>query len=153
MSESIEKFWAACLKRNPEIPHDMEYQTWHFGDSPEMADELASLVMSGRKTATASLQAFNDLHPEMRPIMGVYSVVTDYAKAPLCVIQTTEIRETPFNEVGAEFAADEGEGDLSLEYWRRVHIEYFTKEAAANGLEFNSDSIICCERFKLVFAG
>lgn len=118
-----------------------------------MARELADLVVARRKTATASLKAFNDLYPEMRPVYGGWSVVTDFAGEPVCIIKTVELREVPFREVDAEFAADEGEGDLSLDYWRRMHWDYFTREAAANGLLFNEDSIICCERFKLPFAG
>jgi uncharacterized protein YhfF len=150
VSEAIEQFWAAFLDRKSHIPRDAGYQSWYFGDSPKMARELAALVVAGKKTASGSLKAFNDLHPDVSPIVGVYSIVTDYEGKPACVIQTTEIREVAFRDVDEAFAAAEGEGDLSLKYWRRVHAEYFTKEAAANNIEFNDDSIICCERFKLV---
>jgi uncharacterized protein YhfF len=153
VSDAVARFWAEFLDSNPTIPRNTAYQTWHFGDSHEMARELAGLVLAERKNATASLAAWNGLHPEMVPVVGVFSVVTDFEGVPLCVIVTTEIREIPFRDVDAEFAADEGEGDLSLEYWRRVHRDYFTREAAANGISFDEDSIICCERFKLVFAG
>jgi len=44
-----------------------------------------------------------------------------------------------------------GEGDQSLAYWRGVHAEYFSKEAVELGTEFCENSIICCERFRLVF--
>ena len=47
--------------------------------------------------------------------------------------------------------ADEGEGDLSLEYWRRVHRNYFEKESVQLGFEFDENSLICCERFKLLY--
>ena len=46
---------------------------------------------------------------------------------------------------------DEGEGDLSLDYWRRVHWDYFTKEAAANALDWMlataADGYTWVERF------
>jgi uncharacterized protein YhfF len=116
-----------------------------------MAAELASLVIEGKKTGTASLVRMNELQPENAPQPDGYSVVTDFNGRPLCVIRTTEIEHVPFEEVDARFAADEGEGDLSLDYWRRVHHDYFQKEAEANGFEFDERSMICCERFKLVF--
>ncbi|MEO7672651.1 MAG: hypothetical protein ABIU09_01065 [Pyrinomonadaceae bacterium] len=49
------EYWEAFLKNNTEIARDTPYQTWYFGDSAEMAAELAELVISGKKTATASL--------------------------------------------------------------------------------------------------
>ncbi len=150
VSERVEKFWqksCASSGTKPETP----YQIWYFGNSSAMARELAELVIEGKKRATASLVEFNKLHPELAPSDDGCSVVTDFEGNPMCVIQTTEIRHIPFTEVGAAFAFDEGEGDRSLEYWRDVHRRYFTKEAAENGLEFNENSLVCCERFKLLF--
>jgi len=69
----------------------------------------------------------------------------------LCIIQTTEIRHLPFDEVDAQFAFDEGEGDQSYEYWRDVHWRFFTEEAKDVGLKFDEKSLICCERFKLIY--
>lgn len=150
MSPEIKEFWqnfCGASGTNPETP----FQIWYFGNSTEMARELAGLVISGKKTATASLVEFNEKHPELAPIANGFSVVTDFEGNPLCVIQTAEIRHLPFDEVDAQFAFDEGEGDQSHEYWREVHWQYFTKEAAKNGLEFNEKSLICCERFKLLY--
>ena len=149
-SESIKTFWqefCEISKMNPETP----YQVWFFGNSSEMARELAKLVISGKKIATASLVAVNELKPEIAPIDSGYSVVTDFEGNPMCVIQTTEIRHLPFDEVDAKFAFDEGEGDQTLEYWREVHWRYFTKEVVELGIEFNEESLVCCERFKLLY--
>ena len=145
----VKEFWrifCAASGTNSETP----YQVWYFGNSPEMARELAELVIAGKKCATASLAEFNKLHPEIAPFDNGHSVVTDFEGTPLCVIQTTEIRHIPFDEVDAQFAFDEGEGDQSLEYWRDLHCRYFTKEAAENDLEFNEKSLVCCERFQLL---
>jgi len=112
--------------------------------------ELARLVTAGRKFATASLAAINEIKPDEAPIPDGYSVVTDFNDIPMCIIQTTEIRLLPFNEVDKQFASDEGEGDQTLEYWRHVHRQYFTREAAVLGLHFDEKLLICCERFKLL---
>ena len=149
-SESVKMFWAKFCQENPNVPIETPYQVWFFGNSSEMAQELTKLVISGKKIATASLLAVNQLKPEIAPIDGGYSVVTDFEGNPMCVIQTTEIRHLPFDEVDAKFAFDEGEGDQTLEYWREVHWRYFTKEVAELGIEFNEESLVCCERFKLL---
>ncbi len=90
-----------------------------------MAKELAEFVISGKKIATASLVEYNEMHPESAPIADGYSVVTDFEGNPMCVIQTTEIRHLPFDEVDAQFAFDEGEGDQTLRYWRDGHWRLF----------------------------
>ena len=151
MNDEVKQFWLEfCDKSN--INSETPYQVWFFGNSEKMAKELAELVILGKKKATASLVEFNKIHPETAPIDEGYSIITDFNNNPLCVIQTTEIRHLPFDEVDANFAFDEGEGDQTLEDWRDGHWAYFTKEAAENGLKFNEKSLICCERFKLLFS-
>ncbi len=139
-----------CADSGP-VGIDGPYQVWYFGNSPEMATELAALVLSGKKCATASLAKTNELEPDKAPIDDGYSVVTDFDGHPIGVIRTTEIRHLPFSQVDAEFASDEGEGDQSLEYWRDVHWSYFTKEATEHGFHFDENSVVCCERFELLF--
>jgi uncharacterized protein YhfF len=150
-SESVDRFWAGFCAIEPSVDARAPYQVWYFGNSIEMAKELAGLVLCGRKTATASSAKMNELEPGNAPRLGGYSVVTDFLGDPLCVIQTVEVRHIPFDLVDAEFAADEGEGDLSLDHWRRVHWDYFTSEGKSNGFEFDANSIVCCERFSLLF--
>jgi uncharacterized protein YhfF len=150
-SERAERFWEKFRLAEPSVAATAAYQVWYFGNTREMALELAGLVLAGRKTATASMLKMNELRPENAPLPSGYSVVTDFDGEPLCVIQTTEIHNLPFKEVDAVFAADEGEGDLSLEYWRRVHRDYFSKEAEQYGFVFDEHSTICCERFRLLF--
>ena len=150
-SPSIQKYWEEFCDADGSVEPDTPYQVWFFGNSAEMAADLADLVQAGKKTATASLQAMNELHPEDAPRPEGYSVVTSFDGEPLCVIRTTEISYRPFNEVDNVFAAAEGEGDLTLEYWRRVHWDYFSREAEQNGLDFDERSIVCCEKFTLLF--
>ena len=150
-TEAVENFWKEFCEMNSGLNIETPFQIWFFGSSSEMARELAELVIAGEKTATASLVAVNEITPEIAPIDEGYSVVTDFEGNPQCVIQTTEIRLMPFIEVDAQFAFDEGEGDQTLEFWRDVHWRYFTKEAAQLNLEFNEKSLVCCERFQLLF--
>lgn len=115
-----------------------------FGDSPELADELLALVLSGRKTATCgALRDYGGAEPA--PVVGRRDVVLDGAGRRAAVIETVEVNHRRFDEVDAEFARDEGEGDLSYGYWREAHEAYFERNGG-----FSPDMILVCERFKLV---
>ena len=127
------------------------YTAWHFGSGAEMADELVDLVLAGHKRATAGALWSYELEGDPIPQVGEYSVITDGSGAARCIIRTTAIEIVPFSEVGAEFAAAEGEGDLSLEYWREGHWRFFTAELAAFGREPEPDMPVVCERFEVVY--
>jgi uncharacterized protein YhfF len=56
-----------------------------------------------------------------------------------------ELTQRRFNDVDAAFAYDEGEGDRSLEYWRRAHRRYFTRLG-----QFAENMMLYCERFRVI---
>ena len=115
-----------------------------------MASELGELVRVGVKTATTSaLWAYEP--DESLPQVGELSVVLDGDEKPLCIIETTEVRTVTFIEVDASFAFDEGEGDRSLEYWRRAHERFFTRTLPEMGKTFSETMPVVCERFKKVY--
>ena len=97
---------------------------WGFGDSPEMADELAALVIKGEKLASCgSLSAYlND------PILpGSYNIILNGSGEPVCVIRTLSLRVLRYCDVTAELASLEGEGDKSLAYWQASHQAFFER--------------------------
>jgi uncharacterized protein YhfF len=116
-------------------------ETFSFGDSPQLADELLALVLSGTKRATCWAENQGLLSADV----GKSMVVLDGRGNPKAVLKTIELTKQRFNEVDEAFAFDEGEGDLSLEYWRAVHTRYFTRLG-----HFAPDMMLWCERFELV---
>ncbi|UYP44206.1 hypothetical protein NEF87_000491 [Candidatus Lokiarchaeum ossiferum] len=129
---------------------DAPFSVWHFCMNEHDADKLAELVLSGTKRGTASLVDAYLAENEPFPKLGARSIITDFAGFPRCIIETVNVTITPFDKVSPEFAAIEGEGDKSLEYWRRVHIEFFTEEAEISNLSFNMQSKIILEEFRVV---
>lgn len=123
---------------------------WSFGGTPEEADTLLALVLAGTKTATAS--ALWDYEPDGAgvPTPGQLSIVLDAQRHPRALISTTRVDVMPFDEVPADFAYAEGEGDRSPDHWRRVHREFFTTYAA-DGQEFRSDLAVVCEHFRVLY--
>ena len=149
-SEAVQNFWNEFCARNPQVDPCAPFQVWHFGNGPELADELCGLVLEGTKTATAALVWEAEADPDTAPVMNGYSVVTDFAGAPRCIIRTVEIRTLPFDEVDANFAFDEGEGDRSLDHWRQVHWDYFAKRCVELGKVPDLKMPVICERFALL---
>ena len=127
---------------------EAEYEAWAFGDDP---DTLAELVRTGVKTATASAYPFYELEGEELPKAGEYSVILNTKNEAVCIICTTKVYVTPYREVTAEQAWKEGEGDRSLDYWRRVHEAFFRKELEAVGLIFTEDMGVVCEEFEVIY--
>lgn len=147
----VEHFWRGFCAANPDVNPDEFYQVWYFGNTSEMAKELAALVSEGKKTATASLLWEYENKPEDAPVIGGLSVVTDYEGTPLCVLRTIELRVVPFNEVDEKFAFDEGEGDQSLDYWREVHWDYFSRQCIEIHRAPSNMMPVNCERFELLY--
>ena len=153
-SPAIAAMWFAYLQRIGEDPFTtaLRYSAWHFCDNARDADELAALVVAGRKRATASVAMLYDLEDEPLPAAGDHSVILDWSGEPRCVIRATAVEVMPFDAVDAEFAAIEGEGDGSLAYWRRVHREAFNRDLALHGLQLDGATPVVCERFEVVHA-
>jgi uncharacterized protein YhfF len=122
-----------------------------FGDSPEMADSLADLVVHGPKRATAGLRLAFERDDEPLPRPGDHFVVVDGCGQPVCVIQTTDVQVRPLNQVDAAFAWDEGEGDRSLAWWRRAHDRFFGAYCERIGVPFTDELPVVLERFALVW--
>ena len=110
-------FWrnaALSLGLDPASPAEH----FHFGDTVELANDLADEVCSGTKRATAGLVAEMKAEGEPIPKVDDHWIVIDGRGQPRAIIQTRGVRITPFPEVDEAFAWDEGEGDRSLGWWR-----------------------------------
>jgi len=93
--------WRAYLAHLPsDHPHRATRVTaFSFADSPGLADELAALVVSGRKRATASLPIQFEAEGAALPVAGDVSIVTRADGTPLAIIETTDVRLVPFGDV------------------------------------------------------
>ena len=118
-----------------------DLESFAFGDSPALADELLALVLAAKKTATCWAVSEGD----KGVVVGKRWIVKDGQGRPRAVLETVEVTRRRFEEVDAAFAHEEGEGDRSLAYWRRAHTDYFTRRG-----EFQPGMEVYCERFRLV---
>ena len=125
-----------------------EYEAWAFGDAP---DALAELTARGVKTATSSAYEVYEVEGETLPRVGDYSVILNSKEEAVCIVKTTAVSVVPFDEVTALHAWKEGEDDRSLQNWRRVHREFFTRELSALRRAFSEKTLVVCEEFEAVF--
>ena len=148
ITDDIKSFWENFINKNPELEYlrNNKIDAWSFGNTPEMADDLVRLVLEGKKIATCSLLRAYQGHENEIPRVGVYSLICDGQNNPKCIVFYTDTFICKFNEVGDKHAREEGEGDQTLEYWKRVHTEFF--QAYGN---FKEDENLLCERFKVVY--
>lgn len=126
------------------MSHDLAWQhlpRFPFGDGPELADELLDLILIGRKRATC----WSAAEGIKGTTVGGRWVVEDGKGCPRAVLETVDLRQQRFDLVDEHFAAAEGEGDLSLGYWRKAHCDYFTKNGG-----FEPDMLLWCESFELI---
>ena len=120
-----------------------------FGGTAEVADELADLIVSGRKTSTAGALWDYEAAGEALPERGSLEIVLDGSGHPRALLMTTAVEVVPFDEVTAEHARAEGEGDLSLTHWRRVHEDFFTS-CAVHEKGFRPDMPVVCQAFDVL---
>ncbi|MDM0074886.1 ASCH domain-containing protein [Variovorax sp. J2P1-59] len=148
---SIATFWDAFCAEAGKDASARFFEAFHFDDNEADANALADLVLAGVKRATASLVWSFENQGRSPPQPGALSVVTYWDGKPACVIETLEVEVLPFDQVSAGFAASEGEGDGTLDYWRRVHWAYFGRECTRLGREPSQAMPVACERFRVLY--
>lgn len=100
---------------------------------------MAALVVAGRKRATVSHGQ------DSRPGEAGTQWVVTAASRPVAVVETVRVERRRFCDIDSAFARLEGEGDLSLQFWRREH-EAFFREIGV----FLADMPLWYEEFRLV---
>ena len=114
-------------------------------------DLLADWCLKGEKTATASAYDLYALEGELLPQEGTFDIILDSQNQAVCIVEITRVSVQPFNQVSAQHAFNEGEGDKSLAYWRQVHEDCFAEWMREAGLTFTHESKVVLEEFRKVY--
>lgn len=121
-----------------------------FGDTRKESDDLLRLVINGAKTATSSLYESYKQKNIPLPKKGEKSIVADYGGREKCLIKITNVRIKPFGKISESFAKKEGEGDKSLEYWKKTHEKFFEKRLKKYRKKLDKKTLIVCQEFKVI---
>jgi histidinol-phosphate aminotransferase len=119
-----------------------------IGNTSASADEGASLILRGIKTATSS--AFWDYPDSRIPFAGALSVLLDGQGEARAIVETVRVEIMPFGSVNEDFAHAYGEGDRTLTWWRSEIGAWYREEAARRGESFSDDMPIICEWLRTV---
>lgn len=142
MNEAARQYWNSFCAKTGTVA---EASPFAFGDKP---DELAKLVIQGKKTATSCAAIFYEKNDVPFPKKGDYAIVLNGKNQPVAIIVTVDVRLTPMNEVSETFAIAEGDG--SYENWKMIHEAYFQQELEKVDQAYSSDLLLVCEWFEVV---
>ena len=119
----------------------------HYGDSAELSRKLLALIRSGHKRAGTGLLWWHEHEGEPIPQVGDIEIVLTHDDRPSVITRVTRVEVLPYREVSAEYAAIEGEGDASLDFWRQSHWRSMSRPSRSSKLSWwMSGSCICCCR-------
>jgi uncharacterized protein YhfF len=121
-----------------------------YGDTPELSEELLALIRTGKKRAGTGLLWAYEAEDQALPEAGDIEIVIDHNNEPALVTRITRVEIVPFSAVTSEYAAIEGEGDGSLEYWRKAHWAFFSRECQRVGCEASEAMPVVCSVFELL---
>ncbi len=145
----LELFLSSLSEEDKKSYH--KYDSYYFCADEENANICADLALRGEKRATAGLKWSYEAEAEPLPEVGQLSVITNWDGVPQCIVEVTSVEIMPFNKVSEDFANEEGEGDKSLEFWRRVHWKFFSLECDDIGKQPSEDMEVVLEKFKVIW--
>ena len=123
-------------------------EKWHFEMTEDAANFILSLVLDGKKRATAS-SLLGYAEKESMPKVGDISVITYWDGTPACVVKTTNVITLPFCQMTFDLAKLEGEDD-TLESWQKNHSSFWIEEGKELGYSFSEDMPIVFEEFEVL---
>lgn len=153
MDTGSSKYFQNYLQTLPEGERAQSFtiDSGYFCADKVSANTCSDLIQRGIKTATCSMKHWYESGKERYPQTGDLFIVTTWDNEPTSIVEITSVTECRFCDVEADFAKAEGEGDQSLEWWKKTHWKFFEKECNELDIEPAEDMILVLERFKLVY--
>lgn len=122
-----------------------------YAGNPQITNQLLALYRSGKKTAGSSLVEDFLSAGDPLPQAGNYWICLNSEGTPSCILETHKIATNKFQDIPAAIAEAEGEGDLSVEYWKRVHADLYATSLKAWGVFDLDEATVITEFFRIVY--
>jgi len=152
LTESELVFWNKYLGSkstvNPPLNYTIEASP---AGSLNITNKLIELYLAGKKSAGSGLVEDFEVVGDPLPKIGHYWIVLDSDKQPKLILKTIRVEIHKFTEVPEYVAIAEGEGDLSLEYWKKSHTKFYEPNLASWNLKHIDDSNVITEFFETVW--
>ncbi|HEY8191074.1 MAG TPA: ASCH domain-containing protein [Alphaproteobacteria bacterium] len=152
MKEIEQKFWESytdtlSASQRPDNP----YIEVAYAGNKFITDDLLELYLTGKKTAGSSLVADFKAANDLLPKVGNYWIILNSVNEPKCIVKTMKTAINKFKDIASEIAIAEGEGDLSVEYWKAVHSSFYTPHLKEWGIDNLNEALVVTEFFDVVW--
>ncbi len=148
---SARNMWGDYLDKHLEHAFHEAPEVIHFCDNEEDANTCANLTKQGIKKATSDSLLGLQYRNEPLPKIGDFKVVTNWEGTAQCIIQLKSVVLKPFFSIDEAYAKLEGEGDKSLDYWKKTHWDFYTRELEPFKRVPRESMIVVCQEFEKVF--
>lgn len=148
---TVQEFWSSYLKNTNRTEEESVFSgELFFEDTGVTGITQLSLVLSGAKTAMFRPYESYEINMEPVPLQDEVYVVIDSNNEPVCAIELTDVNVIPFNDIPWSLAQKDGENE-NLSEWQDKMKEQFQDEADICGFNFNGDTKIVCEIFRVIY--
>jgi uncharacterized protein YhfF len=145
-----EAFWKKACEIHGLTGSDYHCLTFGNPKYQDYSDHITELAIKRVKRATAHMVMDFEINNVTRRKQGDYWMILWEDLSPAVIVELIKVEERDFKDVDAEFAAREGEGDGSLEFWKQCHEEYFKLQLSDWGREWSEDIRVVLESFEVV---
>jgi len=143
-------FWSTCQEKLAITPANSSYHVRQFGNNAALSDVLVGLIISGQKTGTYQLPWLLEGDEDLTPVVGGYSVVTDFDDKPRALLLTTSLRTLPYNQITEEETQYEGPNARVLAVWQAIHWPFWSHELELKGKVAAKDMPVTVETFDVI---
>jgi uncharacterized protein YhfF len=149
---NVTKFWNDYLDTTPNLKY---LQDLHVEANPAgnffITDELIALYLKGKKYAGSSLVEDFVTAGDPLPKVGNYWIVLGSDQSPKLILKTKKIEINKFGKLPERIAIAEGEGDLSLSYWRQVHTALYSPYLEKWNVKDINEAHVITEFFEVAY--
>ncbi len=150
---SAKRMWGDYLDHHLEYAFSGEPRIGPLGSTPDQAEQNLKLVLKGTKRSITHSLLGMQHRRENLPKIGDFTIVTDWEGEARCIVRTVAVHLKPFFNISPSYAKLEGEGNGTLEAWKKSHWDLFTEELKAYGRTPHDSMIVVCEVFDKVYDG
>jgi len=115
-----------------------------------ITDSLIALYLAGKKSAGSGLVRDYLTMGDPLPKAGNYWIVLDGRRRPRLLLRTLRVEINLWKNIPKRIAVAEGEGDLSVAYWKRTHRRFYLPFLKKWGIDDLDEAEVITEHFKLV---
>ncbi len=148
LEQSFWKDYLASLP--PKIRLKKPFVYAGYAGGRKNTDALIRLYRAGKKTAGSGLVKDYATAGDPLPKVGDYWILLDSRDRPQFLLKTLRTELNLFGRIPKSVARAEGEGDLSVAYWKKAHARFYFPFLSEWGLDDIDKAVVITEHFEIV---